>query len=149
MAVSAYVQFLAMAQEGNSGAYALSRDHSDFLTLVTEGRMAEMARAATDGPVRDIVALNFGENAAFPTFEFEPFSEHESRRIVAAAETLFGKLGEPMPDWLKEAVTEGYAKHLGVEKPEGADDQDGDRDDDADDQDKTRQTPAKPKQEGA
>ena len=140
MAVSAFVQFLAMAQEGNSGAYALSRDHSDFLTLVTEGRMAEMAQAATDGPVRDIVVLNFGESAAFPTFEFEPFSEHESRAIVAAAELLFDKVGAPMPDWLKDLITEGYAKHLGFEKPseadaEDGDDADGDRGEDGDDQD--------------
>lgn len=135
MAVSAYVQFLAMAQEGNSGAYALSRDHSDFLTLVTEGRMAEMAQAATDGPVRDIVVLNFGEGAAFPTWEFEPFSQHESRAIVAAAETLFGKLGEPMPDWLKNMITEGYAKSLGFEKPADADDEADADADEADDPD--------------
>lgn len=125
MAVSAYVQFLALAQEGNSGAYALSRDHSDFLTIVTEGRMTEMGQAASDGPVSDIVALNFGDDAAFPTFEFEPFSENESRAIVAAADTLFAKLGESMPVWLKEAITEGYAKHLGVEKPATTDTQQG------------------------
>lgn len=152
MAVSAYVQFLALAQEGNSGAYALSRDHSDFLTIVTEGRMAEMAQAASDGPVRDIVELNFGEQAAFPVFEFEPFSEHESRAIVAAAETLFGKLGEPMPDFLKEAIIEGYAKHLGVEKPANADatadeDAEADAKDESDTQE-TRQTPARPGREG-
>lgn len=121
MAVSSFVQFLALAQEGNSGAYALSRDHSDFLTIVTEGRMREIADAFTGGPIRDTVFFNFGPGAAFPTFEFEPLSEHVSKRMTEAAKALFAKTGRPMPQWMAEGVAEGYARSLGIEKPEDAD----------------------------
>lgn len=121
MAVSGFVQWLALAQEGNSGAYELSRDHSDFLTIVTEGRMAELADALTGGPIHDVTFYNFGPGAAFPMFEFEPLSEHISKRMTEAAKGLFAKTGRPMPQWLAEGVADGYARSLGVEKPEGAD----------------------------
>lgn len=121
MAVSAFVQFLALSQEGNSGAFALSRDHHDFLTVVTEGRMAEIAEGFTSGPIYDLTFWNFGPGAAFPYFEFEPLSENVSKRIIEAAGRLFAKTGRPMPQWLAEGVAEGYARSLGVEKPEDAD----------------------------
>lgn len=121
MAVSGFVQFLALAQEGNSGAYALTRDHHDFLTVVTEGRMSEIAEGFTSGPIHDLTFWNFGSGAAFPTFEFEPLSENVSQRIIEAAGRLFARTGRPMPQWLAEGVAEGYAHSLGVEKPEGAD----------------------------
>lgn len=121
MAVSGFVQFLALAQEGNSGAYALSRDHSDFLTIVTEGRMAELAAAFTSGPIRDTTFLNFGPGAAFPVFEFEPLSEHQIKRMHEAGNRLFSATGREMPDWLAERIAEGYGKSLGLEKPEDAD----------------------------
>lgn len=121
MAVASFVQFLALAQEGNSGAYALSRDHSDFLTIVTEGRMAELADALTTGPIRDLVFWNFGPDASFPAFEFEPLSEHVSKKMAEAAGRLFAKTGRPMPRWISEGIVDGYAASLGVEKPEDAD----------------------------
>lgn len=120
MAVASFVQWLALAQEGNSGAYELSRDHSDFLTIVTEGRMGELADALTAGPIHDLIFYNFGPGAAFPTFEFEPLSEHISKRMMEGAKNLFAKTGRPMPQWLDEGIAEGYARSLGVEKPEGA-----------------------------
>ena len=120
MAVSCFVQFLALAQEGNSGAYALSRDHSDFLTIVTEGRMSEMDDAFTAGPIYDLTFFNFGPDAAFPIFEFEPLSENISKRILDAAKDLFSRTGYEMPDWLAEGITEGYARALSIEKPQGA-----------------------------
>lgn len=121
MAVSAFVQFLALSQEGNSGAFALSRDHHDFLTVVTDGRMAEIAEGFTSGPIYDLTFWNRGPGAAFPRFEFEPLSENVSQRIIEAAGRLFAKTGRPMPQWLAEGVAEGYARSLGVEKPEDAD----------------------------
>lgn len=121
MAVASFVQWLALAQEGNSGAYELSRDHSDFLTIVTEGRMVELAAAFTSGPIHDLVFWNFGPEAAFPAFEFEPLSEHASKRMTEAAGRLFAKTGRPMPRWIAEGVAEGYAASLGIEKPEDAD----------------------------
>lgn len=121
MAVASFVQWLALAQEGNSGAYELSRDHSDFLTIVTEGRMAELADALTSGPIHDITFYNFGPGAAFPTFEFEALSEHISKRMTEAAMALFAKTGRPAPKWIAEGVVDGWARNLGIEKPMDAD----------------------------
>lgn len=124
MAVASFVQWLALAQEGNSGAYELSRDHSDFLTIVTEGRMAELADAFTRGPIYDIVFHNFGPGAAFPEFEFEPISEHTQKLIRESADLLFRKNGMVPPQWLAEGITEGYGASLGIEKPDGAESSD-------------------------
>lgn len=120
MAVSGFVQFLGLAQHGNSGAYALSRDHSDFLTIITGGRMGQIADAFTQGPVHDITYFNHGSDAAFPTFKFEPLSDHVIQRVLKGAEVLFGKLGAEMPDWLKDGIVEGYARSMGIEKPKEA-----------------------------
>lgn len=83
--------------------------------------MREIADAFTGGPIRDTVFFNFGPGAAFPTFEFEPLSEHVSKRMTEAAKSLFAKTGRPMPQWMAEGVAEGYARSLGIEKPEDAD----------------------------
>lgn len=120
MAVSGFVQFLGLAQHGNSGAYALSRDHSDFLTIITGGRMGQIADAFTRGPVHDITYFNRDSDAAFPTFKFEPLSDHVIQRVLKGAETLFGKLDAEMPDWLKDGIVEGYARAMGIEKPKDA-----------------------------
>ena len=42
-------------------------------------------------------------------------------RNPEAAGKLFAKTGRPMPQWLAEGVADGYARSLGVEKPEDAD----------------------------
>ena len=119
-AVSQYVQNLALAESGNSGAYALSRDHSDLRTLVADGRVKEQDDRATAGPVADIVFWNYGPGGSVPSFNRGSLSEHVTARILAAAETLFAS-GHPVPDWIVEGILERYGPALGIDKPEGAD----------------------------
>lgn len=120
MAVSCFIQQLALAQEGNSGAYALSRDHSDFLAIITEGRMSEIEDSFTNGPVRDITFWNFGPDAAFPTFDFEPFTDEQKQQVREMRKDLFIKNQLPIPDWLATGVVDNAATDFGIEKPERA-----------------------------
>ena len=116
MAVSTLVQWLAMAQEGNSGAYNSSEVQYRLLNNVTEGRIAEMEEAAGALP-QAICDVYYGPGAAVPTVECEDIAEEPKQLVRGAAEKHLGAL----PPWFREALTEAYARQMGVEKPEGAD----------------------------
>ena len=117
MAVSTMVQWLAYAQEGNSGSYNASEVQHSVLEDVTEGRMAEMADAARE-LCRHVCELNRGLRAVVPRIEAESIAEEPKERVRTAAELLFGK--RKIPGWLAEAVTEAWARQMDIEKPEGA-----------------------------
>lgn len=118
-AVSCYVQWLALAQEGNSGAYALSRDHSDFLVIVTMGRMHEIASAITTQPMAQFVRYNFGPDAAFPTFKFRSLVEEDKARALDVWTQLITKAGDEVDPAVREAIQEKALQALDV-KPEKA-----------------------------
>jgi hypothetical protein len=115
MAVSTLVQYLAYAQEGNSGSYNASYVQNRLLVSVTEGRIAEMEGAASR-LCGEVCLFNFGPNAAVPTIQAGDVSEEPKERLRKAAETHLGDL----PGWFREALEEAYARQLGIEKPEGA-----------------------------
>jgi hypothetical protein len=117
MAVSALVQWLGYAQEGNSGSYNASEVQVNVLQDVTEGRIAEMQDEARE-LCRHICEVNLGPDAAVPTIEAESIDEQPKQLVRSAAEMLFGK--RPIPDWLAEAITEAFARQMNIDKPEGA-----------------------------
>lgn len=119
MAVSSYVQFLALAQEGNSGAYALSRDHSDFLVIVTTGRMHEIASAITTQVLGAFVRFNFGAGAAFPAFKFRSLVEEEKAKALETWRDLITKSGAPVAEDVFGAIQEKALQALDV-NPERA-----------------------------
>ncbi len=119
MAVSTLVQWLALAQEGNSGAYNSSEVQYRLLNNVTEGRIAEMEEAA-GGLCKAICDVYYGPGAAVPTVECEDIAEEPKERIRSAAEQHFAK--NPLPDWLLGPLEEAFARQMGIEKPEDADD---------------------------
>lgn len=114
MAVSTLVQWLALAQEGNSGAYNSSEVQYRLLNKVTEGRIAEMEEAARALP-QAICDVYHGPGAAVPTVECEDIAEEPKERVKEAGEKHLSEL----PDWFEEALTEAYARLMGIEKPEG------------------------------
>ncbi len=116
MAVSAQVQYLAYAQEGNSGSYNASDVQQRLLQKITEGRIDEMEGEAS-ALCRHICEVNVGPDAAVPTIEAEATAEEVKELVKEAAEMLFEK--RPIPDWLAEEITDGYAQQMGFERPEG------------------------------
>lgn len=118
MAVSTLVQWLAYAQEGNSGSYNASDVQYRLLNNVTEGRIAEMEEAAGELP-KAICDVYYGPGAAVPTIECEDIAEEPKERVRGAAEKHLSAL----PPWFQEALTEAYARQMGIEKPEDADDE--------------------------
>ncbi|QIN79606.1 hypothetical protein GBA65_14955 [Rubrobacter marinus] len=118
MAVSTLVQWLAYAQEGNSGSYNASDVQYRLLNNVTEGRIAEMEEAAGALP-KAICDVYYGPGAAVPTVECEDIAEEPKERVRGAAEKHLSNL----PPWFREALTEAYARQMGIEKPEGADEE--------------------------
>ena len=119
MAVSTLVQWLALAQEGNSGAYNSSEVQYRLLNNVTEGRIAEMEEAARALP-KAICDVYYGPGAAVPTVECEDIAEEPKQLRRGTAEQHFARVG--IPPWLVGPVVEAFARDMGIEKPEGADD---------------------------
>ena len=119
MAVSTLVQWLAYAQEGNSGSYNASDVQYRLLNNVTEGRIAEMEEAA-GALSKAICDVYYGPGAAVPTIECEDIAEEPKQRVRGAAEKHLSNL----PPWFQEALTEAYARQMGIEKPEDAPDED-------------------------
>jgi hypothetical protein len=117
MAVSTLVQWLAYAQEGNSGSYNASEVQNRLLESVTEGRISEMQDEAAV-LCRHICDLNFGEGAAVPKIEAESIAQEPKELAKDAAKTVFQD--RRMADWFEEALVEAYARMLRIEKPEGA-----------------------------
>lgn len=118
-AVSQFVQNLSLAEAGNSGAFALSRDHSDLRTIVADARVREQNTRVTNGPIADIVFWNFGPDGAIPRFTRPSLSENMTERVLRAAESLFGQ-GYPIPSWAAQELVVRWARAIGLEVPEGA-----------------------------
>ena len=118
MAVSALVQWLSYAQEGNSGSYNASEIQHRLMQNVAEGRIAEMEEAA-GSLCRHICEVNFGPDAAVPTVEAEDIAEEPKERLRSAAEQHFARTG--LPEWMKGPLEEAYGRSMGIEKPEDAD----------------------------
>lgn len=75
-----------------TGSYALSQDQSSFF-LKAESRVAEeLAASITRNIVGDLVLLNFGQDAAFPSFDFEPLSGDDMTNIMALLQSRVADL---------------------------------------------------------
>jgi hypothetical protein len=122
MAVSAQVQHLAYAQEGNSGSYNASEVQQRLLRKITEGRIAEMEAVAGE-LCRHISEVNLGLGAAIPSIQADAAAGEIRELIKEAAKMLFGN--RPIPEWFAEEITLGYARQMHIEKPEGVEAMEG------------------------
>ncbi len=62
MAMSVLVQFILLGQQGNSGAYALSRDQSDFFLDGLTYIVGLIERGFNCGMIHPFIKLNFGDS---------------------------------------------------------------------------------------
>lgn len=88
MAISLLAQFLNLGTHGDRGSWALSRDQSDFFLISLESKLKEMAMALTEYVLSPLIYYNFGPDAAFPSFAFEPLSETRKRNALEVWQAL-------------------------------------------------------------
>lgn len=93
MAMSMLANFLNLGTRGDKGSWALSRDQSDFFLISLEAKLKEMAMTITEFLVAPLVYYNFGPEAAYPDFVFEPLSETRKRNALEVWQALISGQG--------------------------------------------------------
>jgi hypothetical protein len=79
---------LTGAATGGKGSFALSQDQSSFYLKSRQGVAKEMAAWISAEIIAPMIILNFGPNAAFPTFKFGPLQDEQIQALL----TLFGQI---------------------------------------------------------
>jgi hypothetical protein len=73
---------------GGKGSYALSQDQSSFYLKSRQGVAKEIAESITHEIIKPLIVLNFGTQAAFPTWQFGPLQDEQIQALL----TLFGQM---------------------------------------------------------
>jgi hypothetical protein len=103
---------LTGAATGGKGSYALSQDQSSFYLKSRQAVAKEIAESITYDIIRPLIALNFGPDAAFPSWKFGPLQDEQIQALI----TLFGTLAAapvlhvPLPVF--DLITERMASIL-------------------------------------
>ncbi|UTN93010.1 portal protein [Streptomyces phage Marky] len=71
-----------------TGSYALSQDQSDFFVQSLEAYSTELAESITHNVLGDLVVFNYGRQAKFPRFEFEPLADGDVDRCITLLQGL-------------------------------------------------------------
>ena len=79
---------LTGAATGGKGSYALSQDQSSFYLKSRQAVAKEIAGSITHDVIRPLVLLNFGPEAAFPSWKFGPLQDEQIQALL----TLFGQM---------------------------------------------------------
>lgn len=114
MAGSAMLKWMNLGTEGNTGAWALSRDHSDFFLLGQEAVQNDIASQLTNGPIADMIKVNFGEDASYPECKFAPLSETQQRLALETWTKLVSSPNRPQGA-MWTALEEIAVRFLGVD----------------------------------
>lgn len=122
MARSCLTQFLVLGQGGNSSVWNLSRDQSDFLIMCLEAELRDMEEAITNYLIAPLIRWNFGDDASFLMWKFEPLSDADKQKaleiwtaLVVAATRPTG----PLWDAIEEKAIQGLGIDPGKLEPEG------------------------------
>jgi DNA topoisomerase-1 len=115
MARSFLLQFLMLGTGSNTGAWSLSRDHSDFYLRSVESTREEQAEVVTEYVVSDLVAHNFGEGAAPPRVVAKPLSESDKQRALDLWEKLATSASPRAKPAMLDALEEKVAQAVGVD----------------------------------
>lgn len=119
MALSVLVQFMLLGQQGNTGAFALSRDQSDFFLDGLQHIINLVAGVLNDRVINPFLKINFGESI-------------DSSRVVLDATNLNKKAGIELSDVLQKLSASGFIKatindeiqlRAGLEMPELTDEE--------------------------
>jgi len=97
MALSVLAQFMLLGQQGNTGAFALSRDQSDFFLEGLQYIVNVIAGVLNDKIIRPFIKINFGETI-------------DPSRVVLDGTNLNKKAGIELADVLTKLSSAGFIK---------------------------------------
>ncbi len=133
MARALLAQWLNLGQDGKTGTYALSRDHSDFFLQSMQSVLDEIAWHINNFLIPPLVKYNFGLSGKAPKWVFQPLSENAKKEALEIGRELMAK-GQLKPKpGLLTGIEEKMAQALEIdpEKLEGEEEEAEDVPDDA------------------
>ncbi len=113
MAGAVLLGFLRLANEGNSGAYALTRDHREFAVQLIQAILKDEASALTEHVLSPLVWANRGPDAKYPTWRFGELSEAGRAYAAEVWKTLVVAANKPGGKFW-EAIEDAAAEHMDV-----------------------------------
>lgn len=92
---------------GSGGSYALSKDHTDILTVTIEGIKATIADHINYYVIGPLIDLNFA-NPAYPEFRFEDMTSDSKDLVMTAFTELIksGSVSEALSQGIEDRVAE-------------------------------------------
>jgi len=97
---------------GGRGSYALSQDQSSFYLKSRQAVAKEIADAISYDVIRPLVLLNFGVNAAYPTWKFGPLQDEQIQALLTMFQTLASAPALHIPLPVLDLITERMATIL-------------------------------------
>lgn len=95
--LAGFLNLTGSSATGTHGSQALSKDQSSFFLESLNRVATEMQDTITDQIVAPLVQLNFGADAAIPSFEFGTIGDGDIDRIVTLMGTLSASTTQPFP----------------------------------------------------
>lgn len=114
MAGSLMLKFLQLGTDSNTGAWALSRDHSDFYLQLLQAILDDVGYTLTKEILGNLVEVNFGKDASFPKFVFHDLAEDTLQRAYEAYLAL-AAVTNPVQGPLIQLVAEKFAQRLEID----------------------------------
>jgi hypothetical protein len=97
------------------GSYGMSQDASSYFSQSRQTIATEIAASVSNDIIRPLVVVNFGPDAAFPTWKFGPLQDESAQSLI----TLFGTLAAApalnIPVQVLDLITERMATILDLD----------------------------------
>lgn len=97
------------------GSLALSSDQSAFFLKSRQAITQELQTDITTDIIGPLVALNFGTDAAFPTFQFGPLIDDNATALTTMFQTLAVAPALQVPTGIMDLITERIASVLDLD----------------------------------
>jgi hypothetical protein len=103
---------LVGASTGGKGSYALSQDQSSFYLKSRQAVAGEIAESITMDLIRPLIVINFGPQAAFPTWNFGPLQDEQAAALLTMFQTMAAAPVLHIPLQVFDMITERMASIL-------------------------------------
>ena len=103
---------LTGAATGGRGSYALSQDQSSFYLKSRQAVAKEIAETINYDLIRPLIVLNFGTQAALPTWKFGPLQDEQAQALLTMFSTLAAAPALHIPLQILDLITERMASIL-------------------------------------
>lgn len=114
MGMSFLAGFFSLGQEGKSGAFALSRDHSSFFLMLLNGLLRWVADIINSTIVSELIDYNFGSEK-YPTFTFNKLPDDSVRLTAETFDKIITSSTKNTTDEFALEVERLIAERLGID----------------------------------